>query len=129
MVKYRCYIVDDEPLALDVIEQHLSKFDQFEICGKTTDSLKAYSEIKLVGRLIDPQGLSRFYFYSLNLDLNVVIDFPDNTFEHILKETFLIAEGSQPGVHGTTVILVNKRGLNIYILDLSIEVLEMESGN
>lgn len=46
MVKYRCYIVDDEPLALDVIEQHLSKFDQFEICGKSTDSLKAYSEIK-----------------------------------------------------------------------------------
>ena len=46
MVKYRCYIVDDEPLALDVIEQHLSKFDQFEICGKSTDSVKAYSEIK-----------------------------------------------------------------------------------
>ena len=41
-----CYIVDDEPLALDVIEQHLSKFDQFEVCGKSSDSLKAYSEIK-----------------------------------------------------------------------------------
>jgi len=99
------------------------------------DNLKMYykgvvgQEIKLVGKLIDPQGLSRFYFYSLNLDLNVVIDFPDNTFEHMLNETFVIAEGSQLGVHRTTVILVNKRGLNIYILDLSIEVLAMEPGN
>jgi len=48
MVKYRCYIIDDEPLALDVIEQHLSKFDQFEVCGKSTDSLKAYSDIKVL---------------------------------------------------------------------------------
>lgn len=99
------------------------------------DNLKMYykgvigQEIKLKGKLIDPQGLSRFYFYSLNLDLYVTLDFPDNTFEHILNETFVIPEGSQLGLHRTTVILVNKRGLHVYILDLSIEVLEMESGN
>lgn len=99
------------------------------------DNLKMYykgvvgQEIKIMGKLIDPQGLSRFYFYSLNLDLYVTIDFPDKTFEHILKQTFVIPEGSQLGIHRTTVILVNKRGLHVYILDLSIEVLAMESGN
>ncbi len=46
MKKYKCYIVDDEPLALNVIEQHLSRFEQMEVCGKTTDPLKAISQIK-----------------------------------------------------------------------------------
>ena len=46
MTTYKCYIIDDEPLAIKVIEQHLSKFDQFEICGKSTDPVKAFSELK-----------------------------------------------------------------------------------
>jgi two-component system, LytTR family, response regulator len=46
MKKYTCYIVDDEPLALNVIEQHLSKFGQFEVCGKSTDPVEAYAQIK-----------------------------------------------------------------------------------
>ncbi len=48
MKKYKCYIVDDEPLALNVIEQHLSKFSQFEVCGKSTDPLEALAQIKLL---------------------------------------------------------------------------------
>ncbi len=86
-------------------------------------------EIKLKGKLIDPQGLSKFMFYCLNLDLFVTINFPENTFEHILQETFVIPEGSPLGKHRTTVILVNERGLNAYILGLSIEVKEDGSGN
>jgi two-component system, LytTR family, response regulator len=46
MTMYKCFIVDDEPLALHVIEQHLSKFDQFTICGTSTDPVKALSLVK-----------------------------------------------------------------------------------
>lgn len=46
MRKYKCYIVDDEPLAIRVIEQHLSGFDDFELCGSSTEPLKAVSHIK-----------------------------------------------------------------------------------
>lgn len=46
MKNFKCYIVDDEPLALNVIEQHLSKFSQFEVCGKSTDPVEALTQIK-----------------------------------------------------------------------------------
>ena len=46
MKKYKCYIVDDEPLAINVIEQHLSKLDQFEICGTSTDPIEAFNHLK-----------------------------------------------------------------------------------
>ncbi len=46
MTNFKCYIVDDEPLALNVIEQHLSKFSNFEVCGKTTDPVEALAQIK-----------------------------------------------------------------------------------
>jgi DNA-binding LytR/AlgR family response regulator len=46
MKNIKCYILDDEPLALNVIEQHLSKFAQFEVCGKNTDPLDALQQIK-----------------------------------------------------------------------------------
>lgn len=46
MTKYKCYIVDDEPLAIKVIEQHLSKFSQFIVCGTSTDPVDALSRIK-----------------------------------------------------------------------------------
>jgi DNA-binding LytR/AlgR family response regulator len=43
---YKCYLVDDEPLALKVIEQHLTKFHQFELVGKATNPLVALTELK-----------------------------------------------------------------------------------
>ncbi len=46
MKKYKSFIVDDEPLALHVIEQHLSKFSQFEVCGQSTDPVEALSQIR-----------------------------------------------------------------------------------
>lgn len=46
MGKYNCYILDDEPLAIKVIEQHLSKLDAFNICGTSTEPLDAFQELK-----------------------------------------------------------------------------------
>jgi len=46
MTTYKCYIVDDEPLALKVIEQHLSKFPGFVVAGKSTDPIEALAELK-----------------------------------------------------------------------------------
>ncbi|NRB51507.1 MAG: response regulator transcription factor [Saprospiraceae bacterium] len=46
MGKYKCYILDDEPLAIKVIEQHLNKFQAFEICGSSTAPLAALPAIK-----------------------------------------------------------------------------------
>ena len=48
MKKYKCFIVDDEPLAVKVIEQHLSRFSQFEVSGTTTDPVEAIEQIKLL---------------------------------------------------------------------------------
>jgi len=48
MKKYKCFIVDDEPLALNVIEQHLSRFSQMELCGKSTEPMEALAQIKLL---------------------------------------------------------------------------------
>lgn len=38
----RCIIVDDEPLAIEVIESHLSKLDDVEIIATCTNALKAF---------------------------------------------------------------------------------------
>jgi DNA-binding LytR/AlgR family response regulator len=48
MKLYKSYIVDDEPLAIKVIEQHLSKFGDFELSGSSTEPVKAISQIKLL---------------------------------------------------------------------------------
>jgi len=46
MKKFKCYIVDDEPLALNVIEQHVARFPQMEVCGKSTEPVQAILQIK-----------------------------------------------------------------------------------
>lgn len=46
MQPFQCYIIDDEPLAVKVIEQHLAKFDGFEVCGASTDPVAAYTQVK-----------------------------------------------------------------------------------
>jgi DNA-binding LytR/AlgR family response regulator len=43
---YKAYILDDEPLALNVIEQYLLKLEVFEVCGKSTEPLSALEQIK-----------------------------------------------------------------------------------
>lgn len=39
----KCVIIDDEPLAIKVIEDHLKNFDNIEIVATYTNPLKAYS--------------------------------------------------------------------------------------
>jgi DNA-binding LytR/AlgR family response regulator len=45
-MKNKCIIVDDEPLAIEVIENHLSHFDEIEIGGKFNNAMEAFSFIK-----------------------------------------------------------------------------------
>lgn len=46
MPPFQCYIIDDEPLAVKVIEQHLARFDAFEVCGSSTDPVAAHAQVK-----------------------------------------------------------------------------------
>jgi DNA-binding LytR/AlgR family response regulator len=48
MKKIKCFIVDDEPLAIKVIEQYLSRLSQFVVCGKSTNPVEALAQIKLL---------------------------------------------------------------------------------
>ena len=41
-MKIRTIIVDDEPHAIEVIENHLEKFSQFEVVGKCRDAIQAF---------------------------------------------------------------------------------------
>jgi len=41
-MKIKCVIIDDEPLAIQVIEDHLKNFDNIEISGTFNNPLKAY---------------------------------------------------------------------------------------
>ena len=48
MKKIKCFILDDEPLAIKVIEQHLSKLSDFEVCGASTNPVAALAQIKML---------------------------------------------------------------------------------
>ncbi|WP_448698069.1 LytR/AlgR family response regulator transcription factor [Mucilaginibacter sp. AW1-3] len=41
-MKTRTLIVDDEPHAIEVIENHLQKFEQFDVVGKCNDAIQAF---------------------------------------------------------------------------------------
>ena len=41
-MKIKCVIIDDEPLAIKVIENHLKNFDHIEVVATFTNPLKAY---------------------------------------------------------------------------------------
>ncbi|OOV29096.1 DNA-binding response regulator [Flavobacterium sp. LM5] len=42
-MKYKCIIVDDEPLARELIESHLAHFESFEVVTSFENALKAYA--------------------------------------------------------------------------------------
>ncbi len=46
MKTYNCFIVDDEPLAIEVIEDHLLKLQNFKVVGSYTDSIEAFVQYK-----------------------------------------------------------------------------------
>ena len=45
-MKIKCLIIDDEQLAIDLMENHLNRIDDFEIINTFTDPLKAYQTIE-----------------------------------------------------------------------------------
>lgn len=47
MVKFKCIIVDDEPIAIRIIKNHLSNFEEFEViaeCANAIEAMKALRE-------------------------------------------------------------------------------------
>ncbi len=45
-MKTRCLIIDDEPLARDLIRNHIEKLDNFEIVAECGDAMKALQELR-----------------------------------------------------------------------------------
>jgi DNA-binding LytR/AlgR family response regulator len=45
-MKTKCIIVDDEPLAIEVIESHLKKFNDIEIVSTCNDAIEAFEILK-----------------------------------------------------------------------------------
>jgi DNA-binding LytR/AlgR family response regulator len=45
-VKLTCYIIDDEPLAIEVLETHLEKIDQIEIANTFQNAVKAFQALQ-----------------------------------------------------------------------------------
>lgn len=45
-MKYTCIIVDDEPLAQDVLENYVSKFDNLTLAGKCNNAKEAEQKLK-----------------------------------------------------------------------------------
>ena len=45
-MKTKCIIVDDEPLAIEVIESHLKKFKDLEIIARRNDAIEAFEILK-----------------------------------------------------------------------------------
>lgn len=45
-MKTRCLIIDDEPLARDLMRNHISKLDNFEIVGECCDAMKALQKLR-----------------------------------------------------------------------------------
>jgi len=45
-VKTKCIIVDDEPLAVEVIETHLAKIEQLELIGTCKNAFEAYNVLR-----------------------------------------------------------------------------------
>ncbi len=41
--KYKCLLVDDEPVAIRIIKNHLSHFDNFEVLAGCTNPIDALS--------------------------------------------------------------------------------------
>lgn len=45
-MKTKCLIIDDEPLARDLIRYHIEKLDNFEIVAECSDAMKALQELR-----------------------------------------------------------------------------------
>ncbi len=46
MSKIKCIIVDDEPLAIEVLKSHVSKLDSLELVGTCADAIEAFDMLR-----------------------------------------------------------------------------------
>jgi len=45
-LKLTCYIIDDEPLAIEVLESHIKKVDKLEIAGRYQNAVEAFQGLQ-----------------------------------------------------------------------------------
>lgn len=76
--KFRCIIVDDEPVALDILENHLSRIDIIEIVGRCKNATEAFNMISanktdLIFLDINMSGISGISFAkSINKNIKII---------------------------------------------------------
>lgn len=76
--KIKCIIVDDEPVALDILENHLSRIDQVNLiqrCRNATEAFNVISskKVDLIFLDINMPGLSGISFArSINKDIRII---------------------------------------------------------
>ncbi len=76
--KIKCIIVDDEPVALDIMENHLSKIDRIEIIGRCRNATEAFNMMNahktdLIFLDINMPGISGISFAkSINKDIKII---------------------------------------------------------
>lgn len=76
--KIRCIIVDDEPVALDIMENHLSKINKIEIIGRCRNATEAFNMLNanktdLIFLDINMPGISGISFAkSINKNIKII---------------------------------------------------------
>ncbi len=76
--KIKCIIVDDEPVALDIMENHLSKIDKIDIIGRCRNATEAFNMINtnktdLIFLDINMPGISGISFAkSINKNIKII---------------------------------------------------------
>ena len=78
-MKIRCIIIDDEPLAIKVIENHLSEFQNFEIVERFDNPILALELLE--------EGTIDVVFLDINMTKMNGLDFLRNT---VLKTNIVI---------------------------------------
>ncbi|MGA8855219.1 MAG: LytTR family DNA-binding domain-containing protein [Christiangramia sp.] len=74
----KCIIVDDEPVALDILENHLSKIDKMKIMGRCRNATEAFNMINtnqtdLIFLDINMPGISGISFAkSINKNIKII---------------------------------------------------------
>jgi len=76
--KIRCIIVDDEPVALDILENHISKIDNIKIVGRCKNATDAFNminenQVDLIFLDINMPGISGISFAkSINKSIKII---------------------------------------------------------
>ncbi|MCP9200976.1 LytTR family DNA-binding domain-containing protein [Gramella sp. GC03-9] len=76
--KIKCLIVDDESIALDILENHLSKIEKIELAGRCSNASEAFNMINsrktdLIFLDINMPGISGISFAkSINKDIKII---------------------------------------------------------